>query len=114
MNRTLALFRSKPRDRAADEARIDRVSRAIEVAISEAEDELRILRARIRAEMDCAGFLFGADIESDVKGDIVAEGKLARCESNILRGEQRVRELTSHLSLLYSLQNILRVGHTTD
>ena len=101
----MALFRSKPRDRAADAARITRVSRAIDAAIAEAEDELRGLLARIKAETDSAAFLFGPSIESDVKGDTVAEGKLASSESNILRGEQRVRELTSHISLLHSFQD---------
>jgi hypothetical protein len=103
-------FRSRERDLRTDTRRLERVTKAINEAIAEARLELDGLQRRMKTDADNAGFLFGAELDSQTKEDPKSDAELRSVELRLTRGGQRLEELRGHIRHLSSLKE--QVGST--
>ena len=102
----MGLFRvrSKDRDAASDQRRVDAICSAVEAALADAEAELAGLLRRLKDDSDSAAFLFGDDLDSQSAGDALLSRKLQQKEQSIMRSEERRAELIRHIESLRSLR----------
>ena len=61
----------------------------------------------MKADAENAGFLFGAELDSQTKDDPVSDAELRSAEMRLARGGQRLEELRVHIQHLSSLKEQL-------
>jgi hypothetical protein len=95
-------FRSRERDREADDRRLALIQKDVRSALADAEAEATGLRARIAKARRSSSFLL-EQIEGD-GADPARGGDLRNLEQNLLTAEARLAQLNDHLGRLRKIE----------
>ena len=103
-------LRSRVRDAASDQTRLTQVETAVDAAIGSADREFDGLKRRVEELRARCGFIMGnGDYEEREPED---SKLLSETEDLLLRAEERLGALTTHIALLGSIRDLLR--HAID
>ena len=105
-------FRSKERDVRSDVERLTLVQNSISKVISDVEQELLGLTARIEDARARAALLYGDMIEGESDDNARDAAILADAERVLVRGDRRIEEIHHNLAFLVDLRR--RMTAETD
>lgn len=101
-------LRSSARDESADAHRLSSIERVLSDAIAEAELEKKGLKRQLESARDRASALLGNEASEYLDRELKSEQLLFEAEHDLIAGERRIRQLTTHLEHLGRVLDLLR------